>query len=393
MKTTFSKSLRFVIVFGAALWLEGAEAETLALTNITMVSATPQFAVQSDLGITNQIQYCTNLSQGWWLALTNVVVTESPYWFVDVAAPPSPQRFYRARVVGPTPSGMALVPVGSFTMGNCMDPNEGNTNELPLHTVYVSAFYMETNLVTFSLYTNVFAWANSYDYRFTSQWVGAKDTNCPVMNVEWYDAALWCNARSEMEGLTPCYYTNASLSQATIYRTGQFDLTADWGNWTANGYRLPTEAEWEKAARGGAIGHRFPWSDADTIDWSRANYYAAPTNYSYDVNPTNGLNPVWAYGVPNSPVGSFAPNGYGLCDMAGNAFEWCWDWSSFTYYSSSPGADPRGPVPSPDNLARVTRGGNWAYPAKYARCASRFETGPANWGGSFQFGFRCVRGL
>ena len=104
-------------------------------------------AVQSDLGITNQIQYCTNLSQTNWVVLTNVVVTQSPYWFVDVAAPPATRRFYRVAALtgGPAPpTGMALIPAGAFTMGNCMDPNEGYPAELPLHTVYVSAFYMDT---------------------------------------------------------------------------------------------------------------------------------------------------------------------------------------------------------------------------------------------------------
>jgi hypothetical protein len=94
-----------------------------------MSGTAPRFGVHSDLGITNQIQSCTNLSQGWWLALTNVVVAQSPYWFADVVAAAESQRFYRVPVVGPTPSGMALILAGSFTMGNCMDPAEGDDNE------------------------------------------------------------------------------------------------------------------------------------------------------------------------------------------------------------------------------------------------------------------------
>ena len=311
-----------------------AQAAAPVITNITMVGATPRFGVHSDLGITNQIQCCTNLSQTNWVVLTNLLVAQSPYWFVDVAAPPASQRFYRVAALAastPPPGGMALIPAGSFTMGNCMSPSEGYPDELPLHTVNVSAFYMDTNLVSYTLWTNVYQWATNHGYSFTNAGSG-KAASHPVQTVNWYDMVKWCNARSEKGGLTPCYYTNASQSQMTIYRSGQFDLATNWVNWVANGYRLPTEAEWEKAARGGASGHRFPWSDSDTINWSRANYYAyrlsAADGYAYDVNPTEGYNPAGTNGgYPyTTPVGTFAPNGYGLYDMAGNVWQWCWDW-------------------------------------------------------------------
>ena len=160
-----------------------------------------------------------------------------------------------------------------------------------------------------------------------------------------------------------------------------------------NGYRLPTEAEWEKAARGGVSGHRFPWSDADTINWSRANYSAWPLSaggYAYDVNPTEGYNPAWTNGgYPyTTPVGTFAPNGYGLYDMAGNVMQWCWDWYSSTYYSSSPGTDPHGPASA---SYRLLRGGVWSYDANGARCAYRDLNSPSS--ANDTVGFRCVRGL
>jgi formylglycine-generating enzyme required for sulfatase activity len=355
-----------------------------------MAGAAPRFGVHSDLGITNQIQSCTNLSQGWWLALTNVVVAQSPYWFSDVAAAPESQRFYRVRVVGPTPSGMALILASSFTMGNGMDPAEGDDNELPLHTVYVSAFYMDRYEVTKALWDEVHNWGIMQGYSFENAGKGKAGSH-PVQFVDWYDCVTWCNARSQKEGLTPCYYTNASHSELTIYRGGQSDLSNNWVNWAANGYRLPTEAEWEKAARAGLSGHRFPWPDVDTITHSQANYHANPTLYAYDVNLTRDYHPTFSYGsFPyTSPAGYFGVNGYGLYDIAGNVTEWCWDRYSGTYYSSSPGTDPRGPD---SGFGRVHKGGSWGEDAVRARCAGRRNSvmpGAA----SIYDGFRCVRGL
>jgi formylglycine-generating enzyme required for sulfatase activity len=179
------------------------------------------------------------------------------------------------------PSGMALIPAGSFTMGNCMDPSEGDPNELPLHAVYVSAFYMDKYDVTKALWDSVYQWATNHGYSFDNAGSG-KAANHPVQMIGWYDAVRWCNARSEKEGRVPAYYTDAGLG--VRYRSGYVGPYVNW----SSGYRLPTEAEWEKAARGGASGHRFPWTDADTITWSRANYDADPSGYSYDVNPTSG---------------------------------------------------------------------------------------------------------
>ena len=300
-------------------------------------------------------------------------------------------RFYRVRAacggqgyIAGCGTGMAPVPAGSFLMGDTFA--EGDIGERPTHTINVSAFCMDTNLVSYALWTNIYQWATSHGYSFDNAG-SRKAANHPVQTVNWYDMVKWCNARSEMEGLTPCYYTDAS--QATPYRSGSIDLGSSYVKWTANGYRLPTEAEWEKAARGGAAGHRFPWTVVDTIDWSRANYYTSPGTLSYDVNGPGGNNPAFIIGgLPyTSPLGSFAPNGYGLYDMAGNLSEWCWDWYDAAYYSSSPGTDPLGPA---SGFGRVSRGGAWALNASGARCASRYGNAPAN--GNYDFGFRCVRG-
>jgi formylglycine-generating enzyme required for sulfatase activity len=269
------------------------------------------------------------------------------------------------------PSGMALIPAGSFTMGDSLD---GSSYALPLHDVYVSGFYMDRYEVTKALWDEVYQWATNHGYSFEYGAQG-KANNHPAHSMTWYDAVKWCNARSEKEGRTPAYYTDAGLSAR--YRTGQVGLFVNW----SSGYRLPTEAEWEKAARGGASGHRFPWADTDNITHSRANYYS-DSGYGYDISPTRGCHPAFAPGdwPYTSPVGYFAANGYGLYDMAGNVWEWCWDW--YGSYSSGSQTDPRGPA------SGSGRGGSWDSYAIYCRAAYRNGGDPAF--RYYDVGFRSV---
>jgi formylglycine-generating enzyme required for sulfatase activity len=260
-----------------------------------------------------------------------------------------------------------------------MDPNEGYSDELPLHTVYVSGFYMDKYDVTKASWDTVYQWAIAHGYTFDNAGSGKASTH-PVQTIDWYDCVKWCNARSEKEGKTPAYYTDAGLS--VRYRTGQVAPYVNWGS----GYRLPTEAEWEKAARGGASGQRFPWGN--TILWSQANYYADPLSdggYAYDVNPTSGYDPAFNDGIVpyTSPVGYFAANGYGLYDMAGNVWQWCWDW--YGSYSSGAQTDPRGPT---SGSFRVYRGGSWDFHAFDCRTANRYSFHPTD--GIYNIGFRSV---
>jgi formylglycine-generating enzyme required for sulfatase activity len=292
--------------------------------------------------------------------------------------------------------GMAFIPAGSFTMGDGPGP-DGESDAIPTN-VTVSAFYMDKNLVSYSQWQSIYSWATNHGYGFVNAGSG-KAANHPVQTVDWYDCVKWCNARSQQAGKTPVYYTDAGMTQ--VYTSGE---VAPYVNWTANGYRLPTEAEWEKAARGGLSGQRFPWGD--TISWSQANYIADPlsldprTGCSYDLATGMGYDPTFDDGVQpfTSPVNYFAPNGYGLYDMAGNVCQWCWDWYGYpgdpapTYPPGSPylgGTDPRGPVGP--LRSRVLRGGCWVGYAASARCADRYHYGPVT--ANYFIGFRCVRGL
>ena len=297
-------------------------------------------------------------------------------------------------------SDMVLVPAGTFQMGD--SKNEGNPDELPVHTVTVDSFYMGKFEITNSeyctflnsaypaylkvvsgiVYTSIDS-GNSYPYCDTSTSssysqiaysggvfsVKTKDgrdmSNDPMVMVSWYGAVAYCNWRSHQEE-----------------KEVRYDLNdPNWScDFSKHGYRLPTEAEWEYAARGGLSGKRFPWGD--TITHSQANYYSN-SFYSYDISPTRCWHPTWNDRIYpyTSPVGSFPANGYGLYDMAGNVWEWCNDWYSSDYYSFSPYNNPTGPT---SGSSHVPRGGSWDDYGSYCRAAIRVSGIPGsryNYGG------------
>jgi sulfatase modifying factor 1 len=305
---------------------------------------------------------------------------------------PAPNPTTTLQLVAPTPpENMDLIPAGSFTMGNTFA--EGEPHELPLHTVYVSALYMDRFEVWKSLWDDVYLWAitNGYSFDNPGSWYNGQNyshgPSHPVQTINWYDAVKWCNARSEKEGLLPAYYTNAA--QTAIYRTGNVIIENEWVKWSA-GYRLPTEAEWEKAARAGASGQRFPWGN--TIAHSQANYWSS-ASYGYDISVTRGYHPLFqGQGLPyTNPVGLFDHNTYGIYGTAGNVYEWCWDQYNGGYASALPVSDPRGPTDSVGSHSRVVRGGMF-YNGAYAARNSHRNYSAAGVISSYT-GFRCVRGL
>ena len=282
-----------------------------------------------------------------------------------------------------TPSTIVFVQGGTFQMGDHF--SEGNSDEIPLHSVTVSDFYMGETEVTQKEWSDIMGSNPASGF-------GVGD-NYPVYNVSWYAIMVYCNKRSIEEDITPCYTINSSTNPddwGVIPTSSDSMWNAAECDWSVEGYRMPTEAEWEYAARGGLSGQRFP--NGATISHStngdtQSNYYGS-NSYTYDVSPTAGFHP--DYNVSTSPVGSFPPNGYGIYDMSGNLWEWCWDWHDSGYYTTCNNlgsvTDPLGPSGGSN---RVLRGGYWTDNAYVCRVTYRSIGAPD--GSYSNMGFRVVR--
>ena len=258
----------------------------------------------------------------------------------------------------PVPDGFVHIQGGTFTMGSPdTEAERYSDNEGPQHQVTVSGFLMGKYEVTQKEWVEIMG-SNPSRY---------KGDNLPVENVTWYDAVHYCNARSRKEGLTPAYTIRRENVSWNRNALDQRSLDQRY-----NGYRLPTEAEWEYACRAGTTG---PFSTGDTITTDQANYDG---NYSYNNTPEGTIQ------CTTTAVGSFAPNAWGLYDMNGNVWEWCWDW--YGDYSSGSETDPLG---ASSGSYRVSRGGSCNNDAASLRSAYRSCDTPSYHG--YILGFRVVR--
>ena len=303
---------------------------------------------------------------------------KSIVWNAGIDWPAGYTDRMRFKVMADDTSSLVLIPGGKFVMGRTSGDKD---EDAPPVSVTLDAFYIQKTEVTQAQWAEVRTWGlvNGYnDLPLGTEGFPSKGTMHPVHSVSWHDAVKWCNARSEKEGLHPCYHISGS-----VMKIGQDSPDV---NWQATGYRLPTEAEWEKAARGGISGKRFS-SGVETISHAQANYYGAETPISYDLSANNKNNPVYAIGsVPyTSPVASFGANGYGLYDMSGNLGEWCWDWHGV--YTNGL-TNPKGAI---TGLTRIVRGGSWSNTATDCRAASRLSYKPNR--RYFAWGFRTARGF
>jgi formylglycine-generating enzyme required for sulfatase activity len=289
-----------------------------------------------------------------------------------ITAPSAPEKN--------APANMVWVTGGTFTIGSPSNEVSRSSNEGPQHQVTISkGFYLgkyEVTVEDFRQFVNAtgykteaetsgggYVWTGSkWEMKADANWKNpyfAQNDNHPVVLVSWNDAVKYCNWKSEWEGLTPAYTVSGS--------------TVTW-NKNASGYRLPTEAEWEYACRAGTTS---PFNTGSNITTSQANYTG---NYPYNGNAKG------TYRGQTTAVGSFAANSWGLYDMHGNVWEWCWDW--YGDYASGSQTDPTGAA---SGAARVSRGGSWSNGAEHVRSAVRGNDTPSSRGS--HIGFRLVRPL
>jgi formylglycine-generating enzyme required for sulfatase activity len=287
------------------------------------------------------------------------------------------------------------VPAGTFTMGSA--PDVGNMNEWPQHTPYISQFHIDKYEATNARYAEALNWAmahsliavsDPYPYGIVTDaggqqwllWMDYADNEAgnecritytsgvfhveegwedhPVVALSWFGAADYCNWRSAMAARTPCYNTTTGAC-----------------NFAANGYRVPTEAEWEKTARGSSDERTYPWGE--DIDCSKCNYFDSGLG-GFCVGTTVAVHAA-GYESGASP--------YGVMHMAGNVGEWCNDWYGPAYYSVSPATDPRGPASSEWRSVRIA---TW-YQSEYEqRCTNRWYAMAEACAGS-DIGFRSAR--
>ena len=290
-----------------------------------------------------------------------------------------------ARVSAGVIAGMRQIPAGTFIMGTDGDYGFAADGEGPAHEVELAAFYMDATCVTneqFNAFVNAtghkteserFGWSFVFHGHLSAAQL-AKSVRLKVLGSEWWcrvDGASWRHPEGPGSTIKQRWdhpVVNVSWNDATAY--------AGWA-----GKRLPTEAEWEYAARGGLVQKRFPWGDELEPGGRHA------MNVWQGVFPTNNTEADGHSGT--APAKSYRANGYGLYQMTGNVWEWCADWFDPGYYRQSPRANPPGPAAGD---RRVMRGGSYLCHASYCnryRTDARSSNTPDS--ATTNLGFRCVR--
>ena len=259
-----------------------------------------------------------------------------------------------------------LIPAGSFKMGS----NDGYDDNKPVHEVTITKpFYMGKYEVTQAEYEEFCSYGSS---SLSSSY--GDGNNYPAYYVSWYDALVYCNKRSIAEGLTPCYSISGNTDPSkwgTVPTSRDSTWNAVECNWNANGYRLPTEAEWEYAARAGD-------NTVDTLIYSGTSDVNELGDYAWYTNNSSSK---------THQVGTKKANAFGLYDMSGNVCEWCWNCYKSSYDTTTDaGNDPTGAL---SGSSRVHRGGGWGSYAGGASVSSRNYNGPNL--RNLSLGFRLVR--
>ena len=261
---------------------------------------------------------------------------------------------------------LVYVQGGTFQMGS----NGYSADERPIHSVTLSSFLIGKYELTQSEWQTVMTGNNNGISANPSSFSG--NPNRPVEQVSWYAVIVFCNRKSIQEGLTPCYAKSGNTNPGNWGTMPTSSTDTQWNaitcNWSANGYRLPTEAEWEYAARGGNQSNGYIYSGSNSVS-SVAWYDGNSSSRTHD-------------------VGTKAANELGIYDMSGNVFEWCWDWYNSSYYSSSPSSNPKGPS---SGSYRVSRGGSWNNYDVGCRVAYRYYDSPGD--SNLFLGLRLVRTL